>query len=209
MATAHPCSLHPFDIPDNLVVDDFLARYDVVARRSIPSLGYTSDVFSGPGEPSSRTAPSSEDESSSDSEESDSDNSDDERGPPIAWPGQGTRICEDPNFLPDGPREDAYYLQFGNLTPAEYGVEGHQRCWVSHLGKRVKAVVMERYWLLCHINDSSSGKKRKPSRMILYYAVGDRDGKYMGYVSSGRVRWRYKGWRLEEEGSEGEAVIHV
>lgn len=209
MATAHLCSLHPVDIPDNLRMEEFVARYDVNTTR-IPSLGYSTDVFSGPGEPSPPAeTPNSDSDSDSDDSESESENSDDERGPPCAWPGQGTKECEDSMFLPDGPREDGYYLQFGNLTPAVYGVEGHQRCWVSHLGKKVKAVVMERYWLLCKINDSPSGKPQKPARMILYYAVGGRDGTYMGYVSSGRVRWRYKGWGLKEEGDEGEAVIHV
>ena len=135
MATAHLCSLHPVDIPDNLRMEEFVARYDVNTT-TIPSLGYSTDVFSGPGEPSPPEAPNSDSESDSDDSESESENSDDERGPPCAWPGQGTKDCEDSMFLPDGPREDGYYLQFGNLTPAVYGVEGHQRCWVSHLGKR-------------------------------------------------------------------------
>jgi len=212
LSTAYPrprvvaaSSLCSVDIPDNLGIDDFVGRYDsFVASACIPALGYTTDVFSGP---EAAVAPVPNNLSSSGSDGSDSDS---ERGPAVAWPGQGTSNREDPNFLPPEPREDDYYLQFCDLTPVQFGVEGYQRCWVSHRGSRVKAVVVETYFLLCQINKSSSGKTRRPKEMILYYSVADRDGKYMGYVSSGRVRLRYTGWKLDEygdRGSQGERVI--
>ena len=201
-----PLAVSMLEIPDNLPIEDFVVRYDrFVATANIPALGYTTDVFSGPGAPA---APSSSAASSDYSDEGGCD-SETDRGSPFVWPGQGTSTREDPNILPDEPREDDYYLQFGDLTPKHLGVDGHQRCWVSHCGSRVKAVVLETYFLFCQINNSSSGKSRRPQKIILYYAVGDRHGNILGYVSSGRVRWRYSGWRLAEDfDDEGKSLIH-
>jgi hypothetical protein len=205
--TTTASSICPADIPDNLNIDDFVERYDrFVAFANIPALGYTTDVFSGPG---GHAAPLLNGSSVSDdnSDDGEGEGSDTDRGTPFTWPGQGTTNCEDPNILAHEPREDDYYLQFGDLTPTQFGVGGNQRCWVSYRGRKVAAVVVETYFLLCQINNSSSGKSRRPSKINLYHSVADRDGNEMGYVSSGRVRIRYSGWSLDKDSDGGESVI--
>jgi hypothetical protein len=194
--------LRPLEIPDNLDLNEFTQRYDAFVRiADIPALSYT-NVFSGPA-----LASAAHDSSSVVSYDESEDGSNFDYGPPVLWPGQGTRNCEEPNFLSADPREDAYYLQFGDLRPINCGVDMEDgRCWVSHCGSTIPASVVETYHLTCAINNSSSGKTRRPQKMILYYALADRSGSDMGYVSSGRVVTRYDGWRLSANGTCDEGL---
>jgi hypothetical protein len=141
------------------------------------------------------------------SDECDSDGDSQFLGAPCLWTGQGTSTREDPNLFPHEPMHDEHYLQLCDLTPAEFGVKGHERCWVSHRGSSVAAVVVENYYLRCRINNSSKGKLRRPKDIILRYAVADRFGTYMGYVSSGRVRLRYTGWSLHGPSEERSTIL--
>jgi hypothetical protein len=172
-------------IPNNLDYDQFTASYDTFAASArIPALAYTQ------GAP---TVFTHVDCDGGDSGEENYDLSD-----AFVWPGEGTNTREDTGVLPLCPKEDSYYLQFGDLTSNHHSVGGNERCWVHLHGRKIKAVVAEMYFLICRVKIDSGSVVA--SKIVLYYGVAGRQGNLLGYVSSGRVTHRYTGWKPDDLG---------
>jgi hypothetical protein len=176
-------------IPNNLSFDEFVNLYDDFASTaSIPGLAYTTQP------PESRNAIAADDFGvGGDGGEDDYNLYD-----AVDWPGEGTDTSEGNGFLPLEPKEDSYYLQFGDLTSIHLSVGGNERCWVDLHRRKVKAVAAEMYYLICRVRTESGSVVA--SKIILRYAVTDKCGNLMGYVSSGRVTPRFTGWKPNDFG---------
>lgn len=131
------------------------------------------------------------------SEESDSA---DIRPASCEWSCQGDDTSEDVNLVHIEPQDNQYYLNFGNLTRKQYGVQCMQRCWVQiGAGAPTAGVPIEAFFMKV--------KRRQVAKtmtVILWYNVVDEAAHSIGYFASSRVSSRDSGWSCAD-GDAGEA----
>ena len=131
------------------------------------------------------------------SEESDSA---DIRPASCEWSCQGDDTSEDVNLVHFEPQDNQYYLNFGNLTRKQYGVQCMQRCWVQiGAGAPTAGVPIEAFFMKV--------KRRQVAKtmtVILWYNVVDEAAHSIGYFASSRVSSRDSGWSCAD-GDAGEA----
>ena len=118
------------------------------------------------------------------------------------WSCQGDDTSEDVNLVHMEPQDNQYYLNFGNLTRQQDGVQCMQRCWVQiGAGAPTAGVPIEAFFM--KVKRRQVGKTM---HVILWYNVQDQAEHSMGYFASSRVSSRDTGWTCANSDA-GEAHV--